>query len=382
MMKDIFWLMKKIVSVTFRKKRNIIIYFGMPLIGIFISFLAYGGSGQQTLKVGVINQDQQQIAGDTIHFLESLKNVHVTILKESEVNDKITSGTLDCAITLNQGFSESILHGNPRNIQIVSIKGAQITAFVKSYLYNYLDNIVSISKASNGDSATFNKMYTRYQQADFKLTAKSLADTSKNKDMTYQTIGFLIMIMLMSAGNFAEIIIKEKENRTYFRLLSTPINARKYVLANIAVNMTVMLAQILFTLFFITNIFHIEMHVPFWEMAIVLIMFALVAVGLSLMIVSFASSSSSAGALQNLVFTPSCLLAGCFWPVEIMPKAVQKIADFMPQHWTLDTISKLQHGSQLGSLYLNFMILIAFALAFFLIATYKFGRNNSVKNFV
>lgn len=381
-MKDIFWLMKKILSVTFRKKRNIIMYFGMPLIGIFISFLAYGGSGQQTLKVGVINQDHQQIANDTVQFLESLKNVKVMKINESEVNDKITSGTLDCAITLHQGFSKSVLNGNPGNIQIVSIKGAQITTFVKSYLYNYLDNIVSISKAANGDSATFTKMYTGYQQANFKLTATSLADTSKSKDMTYQTIGFLIMIMLMSSGNFAEIIIKEKENRTYFRLLSTPINARKYVLANITVNMSVMLAQIIFTLFFITNIFHIEMHVPFWQMAIVLSMFALVAVGLSLMIVSFASSSGSAGALQSLVSTPSCLLAGCFWPVEIMPKAVQKIADFMPQHWTLDTITKLQQGSNLGSLYLNFMILFAFALAFFLIATYKFGRNNSVKNFV
>ncbi|MDQ0198943.1 ABC transporter permease [Neobacillus ginsengisoli] len=381
-MKDIFWLMKKILSVTFRKKRNIIMYFGMPLVGIFISFLVYGGSGQQTLKVGIINEDHQQIANDTVQFLESLKNVQVMKINESEVNDKITSGTLDCAITLHQGFSESIINGNPGNIRIVSIKGAQITTFVKSYLYNYLDNIVSISKAANGDSTTFMKMYTGYQQANFKLTAKSLADTSKNKDMTYQTIGFLIMIMLMSSGNFAEIIIKEKENRTFFRLLSTPINARKYVLANIAVNMIVMLAQILFTIFMMTNIFHIEMHVPFWQMAIVLFMFSLVAVGLSLMIVSFASSSSSAGALQNLVSTPSCLLAGCFWPVEIMPEAVQKIADFMPQHWTLDTITKLQQGSHLGSLYLNFMILIAFALAFFLIATYKFGRNNSVKNFV
>jgi ABC-2 type transport system permease protein len=76
------------------------------------------------------------------------------------------------------------------------------------------------------------------------------------------------------------------------------------------------------------------------------------------------------------------LLAGCFWPVEIMPKAVQKIADFLPQRWTLDTISKLQQGNHFDTLYLNYLILAAFAVAFFLIAVYKFGRSNSVKNFV
>jgi ABC-2 type transport system permease protein len=56
-----------------------------------------------------------------------------------------------------------------------------------------------------------------------------------------------------------------------------------------------------------------------------------------------------------------------------------KSCDFLPQRWTLDTISKLQQGSHFGSLYLNYMILIAFAGAFFLIAIYKFGKNNSVQ---
>jgi ABC-2 type transport system permease protein len=382
MMKDIFWLMKKILSVTFRKRRNIIMYFGMPIVGIFISFLAYGDSGQQTLKVGVVDKDHQTIAHDTIHFLEHLNNVHVLQLKESSIKEKIVSGSTDCVIILDKGFSDSIQTGNPQHIQVVSIKGAQITGFVKSYLYQYLDNIISIGKAANGDHNTFEKMYVKYQQAHFKLTAQNLKDTSKSKDMTYQTIGFLLMIMLLSAGNFAEIILKEKENRTYYRLLSTPISARKYVLSNVAVNLIVMVTQVIFTLVVITKVFHIDMHVAFWQMAIILILFALVAIGLSLMIVSFANSSSSASALQNLVSTPTCLLAGCFWPVEIMPKAVQKFADFMPQHWTLDTISKLQQGSHFANLYLHCLILIAFALAFFLIATYKFGKNNSVRNFV
>jgi ABC-2 type transport system permease protein len=381
-MKDIFWLMKKILKVTFSKKRNILIYFGVPLIGILISFLAYGNAGSQVLKVGVVNQDRQTIANDTVHFLENLQNVHVEKMNEKEVNDNISSGALDCAIILNKGFSEKTQSGIPDNIQIVSIKGEEITGFVKSYLYQYLDNILLISRASAGDKKTFEKMYTNVQQDHYKLSISSLKDTSKSKNMTNQMIGFLIMIMLMSAGNFSEIIIKEKENRTYYRLLSTPITARKYVLSNIAVNLLVMFAQILCTLFFITVIFHIDMNVSFWQMTVVLLLFAFVAVGLSLMLVSFASSSASVSALQNLVSTPTCLLAGCFWPVEIMPKAVQKIADFLPQRWTLDTISKLQQGNHFDTLYLNYLILAAFAVAFFLIAVYKFGRSNSVKNFV
>jgi ABC-2 type transport system permease protein len=381
-MKDIFWLMKKILKVTFSKKRNIVIYFGVPLIGILISFFVYGNPGSQVLKVGVVNQDRHVIANDTVRFLANLQNVNVEKINNSTVNEKISNGALDCVIILNKGFSERIISGKPANIQIVAIKGEEVTGFVKSYLYQYLDNIILIGKASSGDTNIFEKMYTNYQQDHFKLSTESLKDTSKGKKMTYQTLGFLIMIMLMSAGNFSEIIIKEKENRTYFRLLSSPISARKYLLSNIAVSLLVMVAQILCTLFFITFIFHIDMNVPFWQMTAVLVLFAVVAIGLSLMLVSFAGSSASINALQNLVSTPTCLLAGCFWPVEIMPKAVQKLADFLPQRWTLDTISKIQHGNHFNTLYLNYLILAVFAVAFFLIAVYKFGKSNSVKNFV
>lgn len=86
--------------------------------------------------------------------------------------------------------------------------------------------------------------------------------------------------------------------------------------------------------------------------------------------------------MQNLVIVPTCLLAGCYFPYDIMPKAVQKVADFLPQRWLLDTIAKLQQGIPFSELYLNILILFAFAIAFFLIAIYKFGRNNDARNFV
>ena len=120
----------------------------------------------------------------------------------------------------------------------------------------------------------------------------------------------------------------------------------------------------------------------FWEAAFVMFLFSLIAVGISLVIISFSNSRSAAGALQNLIITPTVMLSGCFWPVEVMPKSLQKIANFLPQRWTLDTLTKLQEGNEFSGLYLNFMILFAFAAAFFLIAVYRFSRNNTTQNFV
>ena len=381
-MKDILWLIQNTLRVTFRKKKNIIMYLFMPLIGIFISLLAYGGDQKMILHVGVVNQDESEITGDTIRFLAGLENVKITDIEPGKVQDQITSGELDSVITFEKGYSDSVLAGRPDHIQLTSIKGAQVTAFVKSYLYQYVDNISTISRAADGNQQTFRQMYQDYQHSNFKLSTSSLEDTSRNKNMTNQTIGFLIMIMLMSASNMSEIILLEKEKRTYFRLLSTPINARKYLLANVLVNMIVMTIQVVITLTIMKSLFNIGLNVSFWEAVIVMLLFSLIAVGLSLVLISFSNSRSAANALQSLIILPTVMLSGCFWPVEVMPTTLQKIANFLPQRWTLDTLTKLQEGHSFSELSLHLLILLAFAAAFFLIAVYKFSRNTTTQNFV
>ncbi|MGG0456673.1 ABC transporter permease [Bacillus mycoides] len=381
-MKDILWLIQKTLSVLLKNKKGLLIIISLPIIGTLISFSIYGNVGQGTLNIGVINKENQPIANDTVKFLEGLNHVNVSKVKESEVEDKLTSKKLDGVITLDSGFSESVREGKPSHIEISSIKGDQVTGFIKSYLYNYVDNIAAISKVAGMDQSTFDNMYAGYQKSSFKVKAETLEDTSKNKDMTNQTMGYLIMFMLFSAVNLSGFILKEKENRTYFRLLSTPIDGKKFILSNVAVNMMILTVQIVIAVLFMTNVFHTNINMPFIVMIGVLMLFALIAIGLSLVIVSFSKSSTASNAMQNIVIVPTCLLAGCYFPYDIMPKAVQKVADFLPQRWLLDTISKLQQGIPFSELYLNILILFAFAIAFFLIAIYKFGRNNDARNFV
>src|SRR5476649_166959 len=118
---------------------------------------------------------------------------------------------------------------------------------------------------------------------------------------------------------------------------------------------------------------------PFMLMLGMLILFGFVAVGFSLLTVSFAKSASGVGAMQNLLITPTCLLSGCFFPVDIMPKYIQKISDFMPQKWILTGLSSLQDGNSITSINMNILIIIAFAVAFFLIAIYKFYSNDDIR---
>lgn len=380
-MRDIIWLMQKTLRTTFRKKGNILLYIVAPVAAILVALLAYGGQSSN-LSFGVVNHDSGNLAEETITFLNGIDNIKVKEITNSDLSKAVTSREVDGVITFQEGYTDSILAGEPDHITLTSIKGDQVTTFIKSYLYQYIDNLAAIGIAADGDTDMFTKMYEEYQQSEFQMTTTTVTDESTNKNLTISAIGFLILIMMMSAATLSEIILAEKENRTYFRLLSTPITARKYIISNIIVNMIVMFIQVVITLMLLNYVFHIDINIPLGKAVIVMGIFSVISVGVSLVLVAFSNSRSSFSALMNLVIMPTVMLSGCFWPVEVMPEAVQKISKFLPQRWTLDTLTALQNGSTLSNLYLNILILLAFAIALFLVAIYKFSRNNSTKNVI
>lgn len=382
-MSEMMWLIRKTLKDTFRSKRSWFVYIGLPIIGILISMLIYSSVRTSTIQVGVINEDgNHPITVDTIRFMEGLSHVKVTVTDEKTLQSDLAEGRLDTGIIFKQGFADSVRNGQPGHLDMVSVKGIQVTAYLKAMLQSYIGNIAAIGKEAKGDEAAFSSIYAAYSQRNFTLQEKAMPNTSTTKAMTYQSIGLLISFMMFSAVNMSEIILKEKENRTFLRLLSSPMSARMYVISNVVVNMSLMLVQIVMTLFLMKNVFHIDSGIPYGQLIPALLLFALAAVALSLLIVAFAKSTSGAGALQNLIITPSCLLAGCYFPMDIMPDTVRKISNFLPQHWLLDMINKLQQGQTLSSLTMNMAILLGFAVVFALVAIYRFGRNNDSRQFV
>ncbi|WGU92440.1 ABC transporter permease [Paenibacillus dendritiformis] len=382
-MSEVIWLIRKTMTETFRNKKNWLIYFGLPVAGVLLSMMIYANHSSGTLRVGMLNLDgDQAITQDAIRFLEGLNQIKITVMDEALMKRDLAAGNLDSGIVFGEGFAASVRAGKPEHLDIISVKGTQVTAYVKAMLQNFVGNVAAIGRSAGGDDARFDTIYAAYSQQRFKVTAETLGDTSNMKSMTYQSIGFLVAFMMYSAVSMSEMILKEKENRTFLRLLSAPVSARSYVLSNVAVNVVVMLLQITVTLIVMKNILHIDSGIPYGNIIAALILFAFTAISLSLLIVAFSKSSAGAGALQNLIITPSCLLAGCFFPMDIMPDTMRKISHFMPQHWLLDMINKLQQGVPLGSLALNMAILIAFAAVFALIAIFRFGRNNDIRQFV
>ncbi|GIQ68319.1 MULTISPECIES: ABC transporter permease [Paenibacillaceae] len=380
-MKQTIWLVRKTLITTFKNYRNWVVYLLLPVIGIVLASLMFANSSTSALYIGIVNQDgEQSLTKDAISFVDNLDNVSTEIISESEMNERLVAGELDAVFIFPDGFASTLSSGNPQNVRIVSIQGQAVTSYVKSYFNMWIARIAAIGDVAQGEE-DFRVLYEQYNESDFQLSTVQIEDQSVSNSMSKQSIGYLLILMMFSAVSLSGIMIKEKENRTYQRLLCAPVTGNMYTASNMIVNMLVMMLQIGVTLLVMMVFFQMSPGISAWLLFIVLMFFALVAVSLSLMIVALADNSMKANAWQTLIIIPTSLLAGCMFPVEVMPTYMQSIAEFLPQYWLLETIGQLQEGSMLSDVLLNLVILLAFALMFFLIAAYKFSRSRELKTF-
>jgi ABC-2 type transport system permease protein len=381
-MKDTLWLVRKTMRTTFKQWKNWILFLVVPVIGITVAFLTHGGSEDAGLRIGLVNLDAgQRLTDDVIGLLAAAEGLQLRDMAESESNERLISGEVDAVVKFPAGFARGLNDGLPLPVDIVSIKGAPVTGYLKAMLSPAIANLAAIGSAAQGDEAVFEELYAAYRGGEFRLTTVQTEDRSADNRMSAQSIGYLAMLMLFAAVNLSSIMIKEKENRTYHRQLCAPISARTYVASNVFVNLFVMLLQIAFALVVMTVFFRIDPGMPIGLLFAVLAGFAPVAVGLSLMIVTLADSSMKANALQTAIIIPTSLLAGCMFPIDAMPAQMRAIGEFFPQHWLLDAVERLQQGVSPAGIALNLAILLAFAVTFSLAAAYRIGRNTEMRSY-
>ncbi|MDP4094517.1 MAG: ABC transporter permease, partial [Bacillota bacterium] len=380
-MRNVLLITRNILKLTFRKKGNLFIVILLPLIGLLLSSLIYNNSGNGRLALGVIYGDNGYMPRDMVSYLGKSGKFKISELTSSDIDKKVTSGKIDCALIIPKGFSDGIYKGSPAKLELKSIKGATTTMLLSNTLNQYMQNLSAISSASGGDKTKFESMYDGMKKTGVSLEIRKVADPEIGKGTTSAASGFLILFMMMSASITASLMIKEKEEMTYYRIFASPSNSYVYILGNILANTALVFIQVL-----IINIgfrlFGINTYIKDYQFIIILLFMGVVSVALGILIVSFSTSGRQAGMLSTLIVSPTCMLGGCLIPLSIMPDFMQKIAGFMPQKWAIDSITKIQDGNSFISIVPNLAVLLAFGAAFFLIAAYRFKITREIRKFV
>ncbi len=381
-MKNIVLILKNTLRVTFRRRSSYALYLVLPVMGVVLAVVIMSGSSVQPVRVGIVNHDVGALGSDLVADISDWGNYRTRVVASADVDREVTHSEIDLAIQIPADFTATAHEGRPAAIEIVSVKGASVTAALENLINQYCAALVDIAHASKGSSAAFDSLYRQSRQGGARLVTQEMADDSSAKNATGTSIGYFVLFIMLGASMTAQLVLSEKRHGTFSRIMSAPVLPRHYIVANGTAGFVIILIQILLVIVAMRFVFGIGVHAPTAPLAATLALFGLVSVGLGLLITSFSSSSGMALGVTTLILTPSCMLAGSFWPVSIMPPFMQKLALFMPQRWVLDALQKMQSGTPVGGLAVNFLVLAAFALTFFALATYGFSRDEASGQFI
>jgi ABC-2 type transport system permease protein len=191
----------------------------------------------------------------------------------------------------------------------------------------------------------------------------------RNTVVSLYAAGIGVMFLLFTASGAGGALLEEIESGTLDRILTTRLTLTTLLLGKLAYLWTLGVTQILVMFIWAAIAFHLELvqHLP--GFIIMTAATALATSAFGLLLASMSRSRAQLSALSNLIVLSISALGGSMWPRFLMPPAMQKAGLALFNSWALEGFTNVFWREEpLTSLVLPVVVLLAWALAFFLTA--------------
>lgn len=351
-----------------RRRINLLLVLLIPSVVMGLIY-GLGFSGSSTLTVGIADYDDSQLTRMLVETVGSKSTI--VLLNEEEINRALARGTVDYVLVIDEGFSAGLIAGQNPRLQGYSIQESNISLPLKVKIEGFMAAAKSLAKGANGDNELFYVGLERYVAGNLSLSSEMYADEGKNASGILSGMGLVAMIMMMLASHTAIHLIKDRENRTFYRVLATPINLKSYMLQSILCFLLLLVVKICVVLLIGGIVFNIYLGPSIGNLLLVMIVFAMLCVAMGVALAALARNVQQAGTISSLVIVPISMLGGLFWPRWIMPDFLQTVAEFLPTTRLMMALETVLAGNSLIDAGLDLAILLGFTGVFFLLGTWR-----------
>jgi len=366
-MSNIFIITKNILYRIAKKRSSILMHIIVPVAVILVMTMLFTSGSEGVYRAAVVDLSKSQTSEYLLSEVEATGKFAVVDISEDEASDYITEGMSSFVLVIPQSFEDDILSGDTPNVEMMSLKQSEGAAWMQQSLNIQISNLKDAAYGANYQKEVYFEIIENTNDSRIKLESKKVDDYSGDIYATQPLMGMYLMFVLMSASTTAFLILDEKRKGTFARIGTAPISPRAYTFANVLSNMIILTIQLVLVLVLIKRVVKIDFYTGDFELFIILFSYILCCVGFGVLVASATNKIGRANAIFYLILSPSCMISGCFWPIEFMPDSLAKLSLITPQRWALDAINIAQKGE---NILLPVLILIAYASLLFIGAAY------------
>ena len=378
-MNNVCVLLKNNLRIAIINKRTSFIISLLTPICILIIILKVMSASTLGMKVGVIDFDNSKTSNSIVNSLKEECNLNVISISKDEKDSRFAENDINVAIEIPKAYENKLLNNHKEKIIVTATEGDITKDLVEGIINAEILNISNIAEISEESSEIYAKSLDNYlNNEEISIGKKSLSDVHGDYTRGQFFIGFLIAFMIQRGMSGAKHVYEEKEQNVYTRIFMAPVRIWQYYLGDVLSIYLIILIQVLIGVISI-KVFKIEIGIGSGVLFVILSLIGLVSVGISVCCRAFSENRTEFSNIFNFIYMMITMLGGCFVPIEIMPPVIEKISYFTPTRWAMQSIIDIQQGGSIKDIYKYLLVILLFAVAFFVIGGYKISREEKSK---
>lgn len=353
---------------TLFQRKGFLIYLLIPAAVVSLIIGILGQQSEHRVDIAYINMDRGTVGTHLLQELSTLPDYRIKEeVSEITLKEDVTKQKVSSAFVIPEGFSEALLNGSLAQVDMyqLGINEASVTLKINldSILSRYQETIKLHSQQGLQDAALRVAVEKTMSQMEKHQVKEQITDLNLYVNPNVNTvIGFMLMFMMGLINNTVSVIMDDRRQRTMARTYTAPVRSFEIVLGNFMGSFLVGTLQVLVILLFTRYVTNYEYGLPILSQFIILEFFLLASMGIASAVASMVKNASNMNMVNSLVVTPTCMLGGCFWPINFMPEWMQKIANFVPQKWAIEAIQRMASGQSLSQMWMHMGVLTLFGL--------------------
>ena len=379
----------------------------MPIVfTMFFGFVfsSDGGTEDLRLPVGFASYDASGTLGGNLHNLVGLSEIiRPVVLKEDDVaqaGELVRDGELAAAMIVPDGFSAGILAGEHPELTVIIDQNTQAGHMVNTAISAVLSRLLAAVQTAQLSAQTFEQTggdlgseATRqtyldealalasdgWRQPALTVTVEQIVEATEDENpaasnaFTQSSPGMIVMFAVFGLMGSATVLVLERQNGALKRMLTTPISKAEvigghllgmFIVVFVQQSLLIVVGQLAFGVDYMREplaILLVVATLSFW------------AASLGMLIGAIATTEEHVIAWSLLAMFIFAAMGGAWFPLDFVGPTFAAIGRVMPTAWAMEGFQNIVlRGLGLNSVMLPVGILLAFGIAFFGLAVWRF----------
>src|SRR3984893_3814276 len=334
------------------------------------------------LRLGVVDDSRTPESRELAAIMTGSKSFNAAgnYFNVNEMSRKIADGDLDAGLVIPYDYARDLQRGRPATVQVLLNAMNSNTATIGQ---GYAQGVIATyNQTLRGGGIHAQIQQIASSEVSRRGTVLLLPAYLYNPGLepTWFIVTGVLGVLLILNGSLisAAAIVKEREAGTLEQLLMSPASTTQIIVAKLFPlfvllcmmgTMAVAIMRVVFGIPFRGNIFLVISAAA---------LCLLCGISIGTFIATFTKSARQAQLTLFFVNPPLTSLSGAFTPVEAMPKWLQPLAQFNPiQHFGVISRGAMLKGSGIGTLWPNFLALLAFTVVLVSFSIWRFRKQLS-----